>query len=153
MRLRIPRTTQRREQFARREDLSGELQGEPGESQSAEPADDAKARGDFCCQEDRVPKAGQKRAGAEPRGSQTCVCANTLPRRWHAQGRRANSRPAVVPSGQHDQVPPVRRTKRREDRAAWKHVSGRHVVRGRQSSPFPVLNSCSFSAAVGGAPG
>ena len=38
---------QRREQPVRSEDLSGEIQGESGESQPAEPTDDAEARADF----------------------------------------------------------------------------------------------------------
>ena len=43
-RLPIPRTTPRREQTARSEDLSGELQGEPEEPQPTELKDDAEAR-------------------------------------------------------------------------------------------------------------
>ena len=39
--------TPRREQTIRREDFSGELQGEPGESQPTESKDDAEARTDF----------------------------------------------------------------------------------------------------------
>ena len=39
--------TQRLEQTVRSEDLSGKLQGEPGESQPTEPTDDAEARADF----------------------------------------------------------------------------------------------------------
>ena len=39
--------TLRREQLARREDLSGELQGEPGASQPTESTDDAEARAEF----------------------------------------------------------------------------------------------------------
>ena len=42
---RVP--TPRREQLARSEDLSGEIQGESGESQPAESTDDAEARADF----------------------------------------------------------------------------------------------------------
>ena len=39
--------TLRREQTAKSEDLSGEIQGEPGESQPADTADDAEAQRDF----------------------------------------------------------------------------------------------------------
>ena len=39
--------TLRREQTVRSEDLSGELQGEPGEPQPTESTDDAEARADF----------------------------------------------------------------------------------------------------------
>ena len=40
-------STLRREQPVRSEDLRGEIQGESGESQPAEPTDDAEARADF----------------------------------------------------------------------------------------------------------
>ena len=39
--------TRRREPTVTSEDLSGELQGEPGNSQPAEPTDEAEARADF----------------------------------------------------------------------------------------------------------
>ena len=40
-------STLRREPAVRSEDLNGEIQGESGESQPAEPTDDAEARADF----------------------------------------------------------------------------------------------------------
>ena len=58
---RVP--TQRREQPVRSEDLSGEIQGESGESQPAESKDDAEARrdfwsipGDFICRHHNEPR-------------------------------------------------------------------------------------------------
>ena len=42
---RVP--TPKRQQPARSEDLSGEIQDEPGVSRPAEPTDDAEARADF----------------------------------------------------------------------------------------------------------
>ena len=42
---RVP--TLRREQLVRSEDLSGDIQGESGESQPTQSTDDAEARGDF----------------------------------------------------------------------------------------------------------
>ena len=63
-RLRIPRTpTQRREQTARSEDLSGELQGEREGPQPTKSKDDAEARkdfwsiqGDFVCRHHNEPR-------------------------------------------------------------------------------------------------
>ena len=39
-------------------------------------------------QEDGVSKARPKQAAADPRGSQTCVCANTYLGGWHMQGEK-----------------------------------------------------------------
>ena len=48
-------------------------------------------------QEDGVPKACPQQAAADPRGSRTCVCANSMV--WHTQGEKGEiTRPAVVPS-------------------------------------------------------
>ena len=44
--------------------------------------------------------------------------------------------PAVVPSGRRGLAPPVRRTRRMEDRAAWQQVSGRHVVQRHEQLQF-----------------
>ena len=53
----------------------------------------------FGSRRDGVPKACQKQAVAGPQGSRTCVCASTFVfRSWHTQERRANERPAMVPS-------------------------------------------------------
>ena len=52
---------------------------------------------------------------------------------WHMQGRRMSEHPAVVPSSRCAKKPPVRRKEGRAGLPA--RVSGRHVVRGRQSSP------------------
>ena len=50
-------------------------------------------------QEDEIPKAGLERTAADPRGSRTCVCSSTLLLQGaHTGGRKANYRPAVVPS-------------------------------------------------------
>ena len=43
-------------------------------------------------QEDGVSKAGLFQAAADPRGSRTCVCANTLfPKGWRTQGRKGET--------------------------------------------------------------
>ena len=61
------------------------------------------------------------------------MCANTFSDGVaHAGGGRANERPAVVPSSWRGKY--LQGDAREEDRAVLK---GRHVVRGRQSSPIP----------------
>ena len=84
-------------------------------------------------QGDGVPKAGLKQAAADSQGSRTCVCANTFPTGWHTQEGKdeLTSCRGTVESAW--QKPPVRRKGGRAGLPA--RVSGRHVVRGRQSSP------------------
>ena len=84
-------------------------------------------------QGDGVPKACQKQGAAGPRGSRTCVCANTFGGGWHMQvckDELTSCRGTVQSAWQ---KPPVRRKGGRAGLPA--RVSGRHVVRGRQSSP------------------
>ena len=94
-------------------------------------------------QGDGVPKAGAEQVAADSRGSRTCVCANTF---WlgvaHA-GREGwiNIMPWYRPVGV---APTSSETQRRKSRAAPKRVSGRHVVRGRQSSPIPAQQPAVF---------
>ena len=77
-------------------------------------------------QGDGVPKACSQQAAADSRGSRTCVCANTFSV-WGGT-RRGQGRINVLPwyrlvgaQGGSTGLPA--------------RVSGRHVVRGRQSSP------------------
>ena len=87
------------------------------------------------------------------RGEESCQGDGVrapLPRRWHTQGRkgeftscRGTSLSAWLKYLQWHAF------RSREDRAAWKQASGRHVVRGRQSSPIPDPNSCSFYCVTG----
>ena len=44
-------------------------------------------------QGDGFHKACRQQAAADPRGSRTCVCANTFSIGWHTQGWRAEKRP------------------------------------------------------------
>ena len=101
-------------------------------------------------QGDGVPKACQQQAAADPRRSRTCVCVNTLLVCGvaHAGEGRINVLPWYRLVGV--AIPPVSRKGGRTGLPA--RVSGRHVVRGRQSSPIPVQAS-RVSAAVRGAPG
>ena len=85
-----------------------------------------------------------QQAAADPRRSRTCVLSLFL-RRWHTHGRWANPLLAVVPSSRRGVVPPVRRTNGRRKTG----LSGRHVVRGRQSSPIPAQQP----AVIGGSKG
>ena len=85
-------------------------------------------------QGDGVPKAGVQQAAADSRGSRTCVCANTFMLRGGTRrGGWMNEHPAVVPSSRRGKNPPLGRKGGRAGLPA--RVSGRHVVRGRQSSP------------------
>ena len=83
---------------------------------------------------DAVPKAGLQQAAADSQGSRTCVCANTQPGRGGTRrggkDELTSCRGTVQSSWQ---KPPVRRKGGRAGLPA--RVSGRHVVRGRQSSP------------------
>ena len=55
-------------------------------------------------EEDGVSKACLQQAAADPRGSRTCVCANTLVvRGGTCREKRANERPVVVPSSRRGQ--------------------------------------------------
>ena len=83
---------------------------------------------------DGVPQAGHEQTAADSRGSRTCVCANTLCRSgWHIQREKdeLTSCRGTVQSAW--QIPPVSREGGRAGLPA--RVSGRLVVRGRQSSP------------------
>ena len=84
-------------------------------------------------QGDGIHKACPKQAAADPRGSRTCVCANTCLGRVAQAGEegRINVLPWYRLVGV--AIPPVGRTGGRSGLPA--RVSGRHVVRGRQSSP------------------
>ena len=86
-------------------------------------------------QGDGVPKACWLQAAADSRGSLTCVCASTFSLvGWHTQGEKdewTSCRGTVQSAWQ---KPPVRRKGGRAGLSA--RVSGRHVVRGRQSSPI-----------------
>ena len=66
------------------------------------------------------------------------------------KGRRMNSHPAVVPSSRRGKN--LQLVAKEEEPGCPKRVSGRHVVRGRQSSPIPAQAS-RVSVAVRGAPG
>ena len=90
---------------------------------------------------DWVPKACPEQAAADPRGSRTCV--NTFSIGLHTQGEKGESRrPAVAPSSRRGKY--LQLDARREDWAGRTEgrlgcpqgKSGRHVVRGRQSSPI-----------------
>ena len=79
-----------------------------------------------------VPKAGQKQAVTDSQGSRTCVCANTFDAGVaHEKGKLTSCRGTVWSVWQ---KPPVRRKGGRAGLPA--RVSGRHVLRGRQSSPI-----------------
>ena len=88
------------------------------------------------------PNACRKQAAADPRGSRTCVCANTLHHRGGAadvEGEgRINVLPWYRPVGV--AIPPASRKGGRTGLPA--RVGGRHVVRRRQSSPIPAQASC-----------
>ena len=101
-------------------------------------------------QGDGVPKACHQQAAADSRGSRTCVCANTSSAGWHMQGEKdelTSCRGTVQSAWQYLQW-----VAKEGEPDCPQRVSGRHVVRGRQSSPIPAQASC-VSVAVRRAPG
>ena len=72
-------------------------------------------------------KACQKEAAAGPRGSRTCVCANTYGGGWHMQGRKGELTSCRGTVKWAWQKTPVRGKEGRTGLPA--RVSGRHVVR------------------------
>ena len=114
-----------------------------GEVQTREEATVARVMGS--------PRHAVKQAAADPRGSRTCVCANTFSSsRWHTQ--EGEGRIDVLPWYRlvGVAIPSVSRKGGRTRLPA--RVSGRHVVRGRQSSPVPAQAS-RVSVAVRSSPG